>query len=276
MKTIRPQRVARCGLIFLLGITVAERVPGLTFGEIPLNLPAGSPGYIYTSFQDAKKVRLTYAGSYSVRAVEKATDEWKSREVPAVLVIDVVKSGDTYSISNSRLLLDGKQADASSVRRHVAILALNKAKSRSPESVTLSKGTIDNPSNIAQALNYAGIDQRCSIEIGLRPLIDARKLAGKTEKDTRLIHSIFDYFAVKLKTGINVSYAGRGYPCREFYCYKEYKNGSSFWESTYFHDAIPGRIGRFFRKSQNTETQTKKEAETEDFDFTLNKIESIP
>ena len=253
----------------MLGITVAERVPGLT-------LPAGSPGYIYTSFQDATKVRLTYAGSYSVRAVAKATDEWKSREVPAVLVIDVVKSGDTYSISNSRLLLDGKQADASSVRRHVAILALNKAKSRSPESVTLSKGTIDNPSNIAQALNYAGIDQRCSIEIGLRPLIDARKLAGKTEKDTRLIHSIFDYFAVKLKTGINVSYAGRGYPCREFYCYKEYKNGSSFWESTYFHDAIPGRIGRFFRKSQNTETQTKKEAETEDFDFTLNKIESIP
>jgi hypothetical protein len=253
MKTIRRQSIARCGLIFLLGITIAERVPGLTFGERILNLPAGSLGYIYSSFRDAKKVRLTYAGSYSVRTVEKATNEWKSREVPAVLVIDVVKSGDTYSISDSRLFLDGKQADASSVRRHVAMLALNKAKSRAPESVTLSKGTIDNPSNIAQAVNYAGIDQRCSIEI-----------YGN------------DYFAVKLKTGINVSYAGRGYPCRECYCYKEYGNGSYFWESTYFHDAIPGRIGRFFRKSQNTETQSKREAETEDFDFTLNKMESIP
>ena len=181
-----PHRIARYGLIFLLSVTLPETVCGLTFGERALDLPAGSPGYIYSSFRDAKKVRLTYSGTYSVRAVDKQTDEWKEREVGAVFVVDIVKGGDTYSISDARLFLDGKQANAASVRRHVAMLALDKARSRSSGSLTLEKDTIGNPSNVAQAVNYANIDQRCSIEI-----------YGN------------DYLALKLKPGVSVSYGGR-------------------------------------------------------------------
>jgi hypothetical protein len=153
------------GLILLFCIGLQESVCGFTFGERVLDLPAGSAGYIYKSLQEARKVRLTYTGSYSVRAVDKQTDEWKSKEVGAVLVVDVVKSGDTYSISDSRLFLNGKQTSAASVRRHVAMLALDKARSRSPESATLAKGTINDPSKVALAVNYASLEQRCSIEI---------------------------------------------------------------------------------------------------------------
>ncbi|HEY5814014.1 MAG TPA: hypothetical protein VIT23_15340 [Terrimicrobiaceae bacterium] len=239
-------------VLILIAVTGVQGVHGLTFGERTLSLPAGSPGYIFNSLQGARKVRLTYGGRYSVRAVDRESDQWNSKEVEATLIVDVVKNGDAYSIGHCELLLAGKRADPASVRRHLAMLALSDAKSRSSSPVMIAKSTIHDISNVAQTVNYASMEGRCSVEI-----------YGN------------DYLAAKLKTGVSVSFGGRSYQCRECYYYKEYQSGSSIWEATYFHDAIPGRIGRFFRNLQNTEAKSKKEAETEAFDFTLAKMEII-